>query len=184
MLVLWPRDCRRGGAVFSMKTAVTRVKPPEARAGSTGFTPCMQATRGPGGKSCGGTHLGCRWIRPFCCGNAGVRAGGLREAERTLRASLGVFHSRGKKPTEPSRVWSVPAAVVARVKPQIRRNAASWRERRSGGPRAETGASREHDAVARLRLRLLGSALPEEEEAARVSVEETYNSKKPLQSMQ
>lgn len=86
--------------------------------------------------------------------------------------------------TEPSRVWSCRRTLPV-LNPESARNAANWRERRSGGPRAETGASRERDAVARFRLRLLGRALPEEEAAARVSVRgipKPQDYKNPFQS--
>lgn len=86
--------------------------------------------------------------------------------------------------TEPSRVWSCRRTLPV-LNPESARNAANWRERRSGGPRAETGASRERDAVARNRLRLLGRALPEEEAAAQVSVRgipKPQDYKNPFQS--
>lgn len=106
-LVLWPCRCRRGGAYSLINTPVTRVKPPQARA-----APATPRQRGQErGRRSG---LARRPDSPKLPAKpsifrekSGSGAGGLREAPRTLRASVRVFTA------ETSRAASVPAEPPA-----------------------------------------------------------------------
>lgn len=106
-MVLWPCRCRRGGAYSLINTPVTRVKPPQARA-------ALATPRQRGQER--GRRLGLA-RRPdspklpakpsIFREKSGSGAGGLREAPRTLRASVRVFTA------ETSRAASVPAEPPA-----------------------------------------------------------------------
>lgn len=104
---MWPCRCRRGGAYSLINTPVTRVKPPQARA-----APATPRQRGQErGRRSG---LAQRPDSPKLPAKpsifrekSGSGAGGLREAPRTLRASVRVFTA------ETSRAASVPAEPPA-----------------------------------------------------------------------
>lgn len=97
---------------MQINTAVTRVKPPAARAASAVPPLHGQVTSCSVGAS-GGRDSPKLPVNPSIFRkNSGIRAGGLREVERTLRASVRVFPPR-RGEEEAIRAGSVPAALPA-----------------------------------------------------------------------
>lgn len=173
-----PRRCRRGGAYSLINTPVTRVKPPQART-----APATPPQRGQerGRRS----RLARRPDSPKLPAKPSIfrekswtGAGGLREAPRTLRASVRVFSAETRRAepglSPPSRPPDPPVHG-----PKIRRFAAGRRSRssRERGERSRRAADGRTDEHARFRLRLLwqralcleGGGGGEEPEEARVS---------------